>query len=153
MVAAARGRDALDALDNRAGVRMTSYQAAMLRRLSEENQAVPVVKAFTRSFLPENGGSTKEIPKHFDVVTLPGRFAASRSILGLGWYCFGLGAFLLACYAVSRLPGERVVSSLSLVSLPVGVLTIVGIPSIIGQYYFPSGFCCSRRRQERAGDR
>jgi hypothetical protein len=119
--------------------RMTSYQAAMLRRLNEENQAVPVVKAFTRSFLPENGGSTKEIPKHFDVVTLPGRFAASLSILGLGWYCFGLGSFLLACYAVSRLPGERVVSSLVLVSLPVGVLTIVGIPSIIGQYYFHRG--------------
>ena len=90
-------------------------------------------------FSPQNGGSTEEIPKHLDVVTLPGRFAASLSILGLGWYCFGLGSFLLACYAVSRLPGQRVASSLVLVSVPVGVLTILGVPSIIGQYYFHRG--------------
>ena len=116
--------------------RITFHHAALLRRLSEENQAVPAVKAFTRSVLPENGDSTEEVPKHFDVVTLPGRFAASLSILGLGWYCFGFGSLLLACYAVSRFPGERVMSSLVLVSLPVGMLTIYGIPSIIGQYYF-----------------
>src|SRR3954452_21251812 len=88
--------------------RIAFHQAALLRRLGEEGQAVPAVKAFTRSFLPENGGSTPEIPKHFDVVTLPGRFAASFSILGLGWYCFGFGSLVLAFYAVSRLPGKRV---------------------------------------------
>ena len=119
--------------------RITFHQAALLRRLSEEGQAVPAIKAFTRSFLPQNGGSTEEIPKHLDVVTLPGRFAASLSILGLGWYCFGFGSLLVACYAVSRLPGERVTSSLALISVPVGVLTILGVPSFIGQHYFHRG--------------
>jgi hypothetical protein len=116
--------------------RITFHQAALLRRLSEEGQAVPAIKAFTRSFLPQNGDSTEEVPKHLDVVTLPGRFAASLSILGLGWYCFGVGSLLVACYAISCLPGKRVVSSLALISLPVGVLTILGVPSIIGQQYF-----------------
>ena len=116
--------------------RITFHQAALLRRLSEEGQAVPAIKAFTRSFLPPNGGSTEEVPKHLDVVTLRGRFAASLSILGLGWYCFGIGSLLVACYAISCLPGKPVVSSLALISLPVGVLTILGVPSIIGQHYF-----------------
>jgi hypothetical protein len=87
--------------------RITFHQAPLLRRLSEEGRAVPAIKAFTRSFLPQTGGSTEEIPKHPDVVTLPGRFAASLSILGLGWYCFGVGSLLVASYAVSRLPGKR----------------------------------------------
>jgi hypothetical protein len=116
--------------------RITFHQAALLRRLSEEDQAVPAIKAFTKSFLPQNSSSAEETAKHFDVVTLPGRFAASLSILGLGWYGFGVGLFLVACYAVSRLPGKRVASSLALVSVPICVLTIVGVPSIIGQYYF-----------------
>lgn len=119
--------------------RITFHQAALLRRLSEEGQAVPAVKAFTRSFVPQNSASTEEIPKHFDVVTLRGRFAASLSILGLGWYCFGVGSLLVACYAVSRLPGQRVSSSLALISVPIGVLTIVGMPSFIGQHYFDRG--------------
>jgi len=119
--------------------RITFHQAALLRRLGEETQAVPAVKAFTGSFLPRNGGSTEKIPKSFDIVTLPGRFAASLSIAGLGWYGFGIGSFLVACYAVSRLPGRRVKSSLILMFVPVGVLTIVGIPSFIGHYYFHRG--------------
>jgi Tfp pilus assembly protein PilF len=116
--------------------RLTFQQPPLVRRLSEENQAVPVIKAFTRSYLPQNYGSTEEIPKHLDVVTLSGRFAASLSILGLGWYCFGFGSFLVASYAVSRLPGERMASSLALISLSVGALTILAVPSGIGQYYF-----------------
>jgi hypothetical protein len=119
--------------------RLTFQQPPLLRRLSEENQAVAAIKAFRRRNLPQNYGSTEDISKHLDVVTLSGRFAASLSILGLGWYCFGFGSFLVACYAVSRLPGERVASSLALISLPVGALTILAVPSIIGQYYFHGG--------------
>jgi hypothetical protein len=116
--------------------RITFHQAALLRRLSEEGQAVPAVKAFTRSFLSQNGGSTEEIPKHLDVVTLPGRFAASLSILALGWYCFGVGSLLVACYAISRLPGHRVASGLAIICVPLGVLAIVGMPSVVGHHYF-----------------
>jgi hypothetical protein len=119
--------------------RIAFHQAALLRRLSEEGQAVPAVKGFTRSFLPENGGSTQEIPKHLDVVTLPGRFAASLSILGPGWYCFGFGSLVLAFYAVSRLPRKRLAASLALIFLPAGVLTVLGVPSFIGQHYFHRG--------------
>ena len=116
--------------------RITFHQAALLRRLSEEAQAVPGIKAFTRSFVPQNDGFTEEIPKHFDVVTLPGRFAASLSILGLGWYFFGVGSLLVAWYVFGRLAGKRVALSLALISVPVGVLTIVGVPSIVGHHYF-----------------
>lgn len=116
--------------------RITFHQAALLRRLSEEAQAVPAVKMFTRSFVPQNDGSAEGIPKHFDVVTLPGRFAASLSILGLGWFFFGVGSLLMAWYVVSGLSGKRVVLSLVLISVPVGVLTIVGVPSIVGHHYF-----------------
>ncbi len=119
--------------------RLTFREPPLLRRLSEENQAVAAIKAFTRSYVSQNYRSPEEIPKHLDVVTLSGRFAASLSILRLGWYCFGFGSFLVACYAVSRLPGERVASSLVLISLPVGAVTILAVPSVIGQHYFNRG--------------
>ena len=119
--------------------RLTFREPPLLRRLSEENQAVAAIKAFTRSHISQNYGSTDEIPKHLDVVTLSGRFAASLSILGLGWYGFGFGSFLVACYAVSRLPGERMAASLVLIALPVGAVTILAVPSVIGQHYFNRG--------------
>ena len=119
--------------------RLTFREPPLLRRVSEENQAVPAVKAFTKSYLPPNYGSTEDIAKNLDVVTLSGRFAASLSILGLGWYCFGFGSFLVACYAVGRRPGRRVASSLTLISLPVGVLTILAAPAAIGHHYFHRG--------------
>jgi hypothetical protein len=119
--------------------RMTFRQPPLLRRLSEEDQAVPVIEAFTRRSLPQNYGSTEAIRKHLDLLTPSGRFAASLSFLGLGWYCFGFGSFLVACYAVSRLPVERMASSLALIAVPVGVLTILAVPSLIGQYYFNRG--------------
>jgi hypothetical protein len=119
--------------------RITFHQHPLLRRLSEEGHAVPAIKAFSRSHLPQNYGSTEKIPKLLDVVTLSGRFAASLSILALGWYCFGFGSFLVACYAVRRLPGERVKSSLALISLPVVTVTILAVPSVIGQHYFNRG--------------
>src|ERR1700739_3961127 len=39
--------------------RITFHQAPLLRRLSEENQAVPAIKAFTRSFIPQNHDRTE----------------------------------------------------------------------------------------------
>ncbi|MGI8890083.1 MAG: tetratricopeptide repeat protein [Chthoniobacterales bacterium] len=127
--------------------RISFHQAPLLRRLSEESQAVSAVKAFTASFLHQNDGSTEEIPKHRDVVTLPGRIKAAFSILGPGWYCFGFGSILVGCYAVSRLPGQRVVSSLALIAVPAVLLTVLGVPSVIGQRYFNRG-----ARARAAGD-
>jgi tetratricopeptide (TPR) repeat protein len=119
--------------------RLTFQQPPLLRRLSEESQAVPAVKAFIRSHLPPSDSPTGEIRKQLDVVTLSGRFAAALSILGPGWYCFGFGSFLVACYAITRLPGERMASSLVLISLPVGALTILAVPSVVGHHYFHRG--------------
>ena len=119
--------------------RITFHQAPLLRRLSEENQAVPAIKAFTRSFIPQHHDQTDRTPKDLDPVTLPGRSAAALSILGPGWYCFGFGSLLLACYAVSRLPGRRVRSSLILIAVPVSVLGILSVRSVIGQYYYHRG--------------
>jgi hypothetical protein len=116
--------------------RITFHQAPLLRRLSEENQAVPVIKAFTSGSLPPNFISTDDIVKPLDLITLSGRFAASLSVLAIGWYCFGLGSLLVSCYAVTRLPGQRLTSALVLIFVPIGVLTILGAPSVIGQYYF-----------------
>ncbi len=70
------------------------------------------------------------------VVTLPGRFAASLSILAVGWYLFEAGSLWVGCYAVSRLPGERAAASMALVILPIGGLTILGAPTFVGEYYF-----------------
>jgi tetratricopeptide (TPR) repeat protein len=119
--------------------RITFHQSTLLRRLSEEAQAVPAIKAFTRDSVLHDYGSTGEIPKHFDVVTLPGRFAASLSVLTFGWYCFGFGSVIVGCYAVSRLHGERTASGAVLVCVPVCALVILGLPSAIGQYYFNRG--------------
>ena len=119
--------------------RITFHQATLLRRLSEESQAVAAIKTFTSRNDPQNYASTEEMPKQVDVVTLSGRFAASLSILGLGWYGFGLGSLLVAGHAVSRLRGERLASSLALISVPVGALAILATPSLIGHHYFDRG--------------
>jgi hypothetical protein len=119
--------------------RIAFHQAPLLRRLSEESEAVPAIKAFTRPFIPQNQDRTEQPTKHLDVVTLPGRLAASFSILGVGWYCFGLGSLLLAGYAISRLPGQRMRSSLVLAAVPVGVLTILAVPSVVGHRYYHRG--------------
>lgn len=70
--------------------RMSFHQATLLRRLSEESQAVPAIKVFTKRYIPQNHGSTEESAKHLDVVTLSGRFAASLSILAPGMVLFWL---------------------------------------------------------------
>ena len=118
--------------------RITFHQAPLLRRLSEEGQAVSAVKAFTSSFL-HPGHQRIEVRKQFDVVTLPGRAAASLSILGVGWFCFGLGALLLAGYAVSRLQGQMTVASLIVIFVPIGALAILGLRSFMGYHYYDRG--------------
>lgn len=119
--------------------RITVHQSTLLRRLSEEGQAVQAIKVFPGRYIPQNYGATGDVARHLDVVTLPGRFVASLSILALGWYGLGFGSLLVACYAVSRMQGKRMVSSLALVSLPISALTILILPSIIGQHYFNRG--------------
>ena len=118
--------------------RISFHQAPLLRRLSEEGQAVVAINAFTTGFLHRNDDSA-EARRQVDVVTLPGRFTASLSILGVGWYCFGVGSLLLGCYAVSRLRGRRVAASLTLISVPVGALAILGLPSLIAHHYYRHG--------------
>jgi hypothetical protein len=127
--------------------RMAFQQPPLLRRLSEERQAVPVIKAFTARSLSNSYGSSEEIRQHLDLLGPSGRFAASLSFLGLGWYCFGAGSFLVGCYAVGRLPGERMRSSLLLICLPAGVLGILALPPAIGQLYMNRG-----ARARAAGD-
>jgi len=116
--------------------RIAFEQSAFLRRLTEEDQAVPVVRAFTNNYLPQNFGTAEAIAKHLDVVTLSGRFMAALSFLGLGWYCFGFGSLLVAAYGLNRLPGERSVPGLALVGLPLGALAILSLPPLVGQHYF-----------------
>src|SRR5689334_804551 len=117
-------------------VRQILRQPPLLRRLSEEYQAVPAVKAFTAAHSAQKNSSTEQSSKPLHLVTLTGRLSASLSFLGLGWYCFGLGSVLVAGYAVCRLPGERIKSSVALIALPACVLTALAIPSVIGQHYF-----------------
>ena len=116
--------------------RIAFEQSALLHRLTDEDQAVPVVRAFTNNYLPQNFGTAEAIAKHLDVVTLSGRFVAALSFLGLGWYCLGFGSLLVAAYALARLPGERAVPWLALVCLPIGALTILSLPPLLGQHYF-----------------
>ena len=88
----------------------------------------------------------KEIPKHFDVVTLPGRFAASLSILDWVGIALALAHFY---WPVMRLAGFPA-NGWCRVSfcLPTSRCVDHRIPSIIGQYYFHRG-STSRRRQEQ----
>ena len=119
--------------------RIIFHQAPLLRRLREETQAVPEIKAFNRTFISQDQDRTEKTAKHLDVVTLGGRAAAALSILGPGWYWFGLGTLLVAGYAISLRPGQRIASTLLLISLPVGFLVVLGTPSFIGQYYYHRG--------------
>ena len=116
--------------------RTAFQQPGLLRRLTYEDQAVPMTRVFTKNYLPENLGTAEAIPKHLDLFTLSGRFVATLSFLGLGWYCFGFGSLLVAAYALSRLPGERAAPGLAIACLPLGALLILAIPPVIGQHYF-----------------
>jgi len=111
-------------------------QPALLRRLTDEDQEIPVIRAFTSDYLPRNLGSAEEIPKQLILYTDWGRFLAAYSFLELGWYCFGLGSLLIAAYSIIHLRGEWVVTGMLLICLPLGALLITSVPSLIGQHYF-----------------
>src|SRR6266478_1556485 len=113
-------------------------EPALLGRLTAETQELPMIRDFTKTYLPANYGPAEEYSKHFEFDTICGRFVAAYSFLGLGWYCFGIGSFLIAIYSIGRLPGERGMTALALGGIPIGVLIILLTPPLIGQHYFTS---------------
>lgn len=114
-------------------------QPEMLRRLVEESQAMPLINAFTREYLPQNYGAPEVIPKQFILTSGWGRFMAACDYLGLGWYLFGLGSLLASFYVLSRWRGPRGSAALAMFGLPWLGLAIVLAPAAIGQHYFTRG--------------
>jgi predicted negative regulator of RcsB-dependent stress response len=114
-------------------------QPIMLRRLTDELQAMPWRKVFTKEYLPANYGSPEVLPNRLVLYTATGRFLAAFSFLRLGWSCFALGSILVAIYAVRRLPSGKLAIGLAVICLPLGALAIVSTPVIIGQRYFNRG--------------
>jgi tetratricopeptide (TPR) repeat protein len=117
----------------------------MLRQLTDELQAMPWRKIFTKEYLPSNYGSPEVLPNQLVLYTASGRLLAAFSFLRLGWTCFGLGSLLVAVYALRRLPDGKIATGLALICLPLGALAIVITPPIIGQYYFNSGSTAKAR--------
>ena len=113
-------------------------QPALLRRLTDEDQETPLITTFKRNYLPSNVGPAENIPKQLVLYSAWGRLLAACSFLRLGWYCFGFGSLLVAAYSISRVSGERMLTVLALICLPVGALLILVAPSLIGQHYFTS---------------
>ncbi len=111
-------------------------QPALLDRLTEETTVMPLIKTFTRRYLPQNYGAPEDIPKHFSLDSGWGRFSAATLFLGPGWYGFGLGALLLGGYAATRMRGQSTLMVLALLGLPGAALGIVLTPAILGQHYF-----------------
>ena len=125
----------------------------MLRRLTDELQATPWHKVFTKEYLPANYGSPEVLPNRLVLYTASGRLLAAFSFLRLGWTCFALGSLLVGVYAIRRLPDGKMAIGLALVFLPVGALAIVMTPPIIGQHYFNSGSMAKARRPQSRGNR
>jgi Tetratricopeptide repeat len=111
-------------------------QPALLRRLTDEAGQVTLIRSFTKKYLPQNYGTVDETPNNLDVATPWGRLAAASSFLGLGWYCFGLGAILIAVYSVGRLAGTRGGIAMALICLPVGALVLLSSRPLIAQHFF-----------------
>jgi tetratricopeptide (TPR) repeat protein len=129
-------------------------QPMMLRHLTDELQAMPWTKIFTKDYLPQNYGTPEVVPNRLILYTASGRLLAAFSFLRLGWTCFALGSLLVAVYAMRRLPDGKIAIGLALVCLPVGALAIVLTPPIIGQHYFNSGSTAKARghNQEAIAD-
>src|SRR5438876_1807688 len=129
-------------------------QPMMLRRLTDELQATPWRKIFTKEYFPANYGSPQVLPNQLVLYTASGRLLAAFSFLRLGWACFALGSLLVAVYAMRRMPDGKMATGLALVFLPVGALAIVLTPPIIGQHYFNSGSIAKARghNQEAIAD-
>jgi tetratricopeptide (TPR) repeat protein len=111
-------------------------QPAFLSRLIVETQELPMIRGFTKTYLPVNYGPAEEYSKHFELDTVWNRFVAAYSFLGLGWYCFGIGSLLIAIYLIARLSAEERMRALALSGIPAGVIIILLTPSLIGQHYF-----------------
>ena len=135
-------------------VHIAFQQPMMLRHLTDELQAMPSHKVFTKDYLPQNYGSPEVVPNQLILYTASGRLLAAFSFLRIGWTCFALGSLLVAVYAMRRLPDGKMAIGLALVCLPVGALAIVMTPPIIGQHYFNSASIAKARghNQEAIAD-
>ncbi len=111
-------------------------QPTMLQRLTEEAEVTPLIKAFSRTYLPQNYGVAEDIPKRLILYSGWGRFVAAWSFLRLGWYCLGIGALLLGGYAIIRLRDQKLSIVFALFGLPLAALVIVLAPAMLGQYYY-----------------
>lgn len=114
-------------------------QPSVLRRLTYELQVAPLLNVFSKDYLSQNYGSPELVPKRLVLYSAWGRLNAAWTFLRLGWYCFGLGAIMIAIYAINRLPGSRLTLSLLYLCLPVGALLVIVIPPVLGQHYFSNG--------------
>jgi tetratricopeptide (TPR) repeat protein len=120
-------------------------QPSMLRRLTYELQVMPVLTVFSNDYLLQNFGTPELVPKQLVLYNAWGRFVAAWSFLRLGWYCFGLGALLVAAYAIAQVPNGRLTQVLVLFCLPIGALVIILIPPAIGQHYYKEGNLAATR--------
>ena len=111
-------------------------QPSMLQRLTEESEVIPLIKTFSKSYLPQNYGVSEEVPKRLILYSGWGRFVAAWSFLRLGWYCLGIGSLLLGGYAIIRLREQKLPVVLALFGLPLAALAIVLAPAMLGQYYY-----------------
>jgi len=117
----------------------------MLRRLTDELEATPWRKVFTKEYLPANYGSPEVLPNRLVLYTASGRLLAAFSFLRLGWTCFAIGSLLIAVYAMRRLPDGKLAMGVALVCLPLGALAIVSAPPIVGQHYLRNGSIAKAR--------
>jgi hypothetical protein len=117
--------------------RLACSQPSLLRRLTTETQELSVIRDFTKTYLPTDFTPTEQYNK-FDIENLWDRLLAAFSFLGLGWYCFGVGSFLIAIYVTARLHPEERIRAPELGAIPAGVVIITLLPALIGQYYFTS---------------
>jgi tetratricopeptide (TPR) repeat protein len=129
-------------------------QPSMLRRLTSELEVVPVLNVFTKDYLTENYGSPELVPKRLVLYSAWGRFVAAFSFLRLGWYCFGLGAVLIAFHALGRPTHARFATASALLCLPLGALAIIIAPPALGQHYYSRGILAKTRghNQEAIAD-
>lgn len=129
-------------------------QPSMLRRLTYELAITPELNVFSKDYLLQNAGSPELIPKRLVLYSAWGRFAAAWSFLRLGWYCFGAGAFLIALYALGRLPSGRLMTGALYLCLPLGALVILLLPPAVGQRFFSRGLVAKAegRNQEAIND-
>ena len=113
-------------------------QPVLLSRLVVEARELPMIRDFSKTYLPTDYGPTEDYPRRLELNTLSDRFLAACSFFGLGWYCFGVGSLLIAIHLLTRLPSKERKKPLVLSAIPIGVVIILLTPSLIGQYYFAS---------------